>query len=137
MQGNLTPASFGVICVAVTLGSFGQVFLKLGLCGKTIAANSVIQTSANVLQAMAAPYVILGLGLYVVSTFFWMFVLSRVRLSVAYPLISMSYILVVMLSALVLQEEVNWVLAGIGLALISIGVSFIGIGLGQAKEKAH
>ncbi|MHB9037274.1 MAG: DMT family transporter [Armatimonadota bacterium] len=135
MQGNLTPASFGIIWIAITLGSFGQVFLKQGLSGKTLAAGSMMQTFINILHAMAAPYVLLGLGLYVVSTFFWMFVLSKVRLSVAYPLISMSYLLVVILSAWCLHEHVNWILAGVGLVLISIGVSFIGVGLGQSKDR--
>lgn len=135
MQGNLTPASFGVICIAVSLGAFGQVFLKLGLGAKKLAASSIIQTFINILHAMVAPYVLLGLGLYVISTLFWIVVLSKVRLSVAYPLISMSYILVVVLSACMLHEQVNWIFAGAGLALISIGVSFIGVGLGQSKEK--
>jgi drug/metabolite transporter (DMT)-like permease len=137
LQGNLTPASFGIIWIAITLGSFGQVFLKLGLSGKTLAAGSMAQTFINILHAMAAPYVLLGLGLYVVSTFFWMFVLSKVRLSVAYPMISMSYILVVALSAWLLHEQVKWLLAGVGLVLISVGVSFIGVGLGQSKERTH
>ncbi|MCE5314597.1 MAG: hypothetical protein ABFD49_11645 [Armatimonadota bacterium] len=137
MQGNLTPASFGIIWIAITLGSFGQVFLKLGLGAKKLAAGSMVQTFLNILHAMTAPYVILGLGLYVVSTFFWMLVLSKVRLSVAYPLISMSYIIVVALSAWMLHEQVSWILAGTGLVLISIGVSFIGVGLGQSKEKAE
>lgn len=137
MQGNLTSASFGVICIAITLGAFGQVCLKLGLGAKKLAAGSIIQTFINILHAMAAPYVLLGLGLYVVSTLFWIVVLSKVRLSVAYPLISMSYVLVVILSACMLHEHVNWIFAGTGLALISIGVSFIGVGLGQSKEKPY
>ncbi|MEN6581541.1 MAG: hypothetical protein ABFD54_03760 [Armatimonadota bacterium] len=134
MQGNLTLASFGLIWIAITLGSIGQIFLKLGLGTKKLADPSVLQTFLNILRAMEAPYVLIGLALYIVSTFFWMFVLSKVRLSVAYPLISMSYFLVVILSGTLLHEQVNWMLAGVGLALISIGVSFIGVGLGQDKE---
>ncbi|MCE5200641.1 hypothetical protein LLG39_16875, partial [bacterium] len=120
--------------IAITLGSIGQIFLKLGLGTKKLADPSVLQTFLNILRAMEAPYVLIGLALYIVSTFFWMFVLSKVRLSVAYPLISMSYFLVVILSGTLLHEQVNWMLAGVGLALISIGVSFIGVGLGQDKE---
>jgi drug/metabolite transporter (DMT)-like permease len=39
----------------------------------------------------------------------------------------MSYFLVVILSATVLHERVQWKFAIVGLALISIGVSFIGL----------
>jgi drug/metabolite transporter (DMT)-like permease len=54
---------------------------------------------------------------------------------VAYPLISMSYPLVVVLSATILHEQVKWVLVIAGLAFISAGVSFIGLGLGRGGEE--
>ena len=134
-MGNLTPASFGLIWIAITLGSFGQVFLKLGLGkGGIPGGSTAIATVLNIVLAMLEPRVLAGLTLYVISTFFWMMVLSRVRLSVAYPLISMSYFLVVVLSAVVLHERVNWLLAIVGLVFISGGVSFIGLGLGRPKE---
>lgn len=135
MQGNLTITSFGLICVAIALGSTGQICLKLGLGTKSLAAPNALATLLKILHAMANPYVIAGLGCYVVSTLFWMLVLSKVRLSVAYPMLSMGYILVVFLSALVLREHVDWRYAGIGLFCISVGVSFIGLGLGQMGGK--
>jgi drug/metabolite transporter (DMT)-like permease len=84
---------------------------------------------------MANPYVLAGLACYVISTFFWLLILSKVRLSVAYPMISMAYIVVVILSAVVLKEHVDWRYAGAGLLLIVGGVSFIGFGLGQMGGK--
>jgi len=131
--GNLTLRSFGLICIAVTLGAFGQVFLKMGMRGRVIAASGgPLQALIQVVTAMAEPHVLLGLALYGLSTFFWLFAISRVRLSVAYPLISMSYPLVVVLSAILLREQVRWVYAAAGLAFISIGVSFVGLGLGRS-----
>lgn len=135
MQGNLKPSSFGLICIAITLGGFGQVFLKKGLGHGGIAAgHSLFQTILNILCAMTQHFVLIGLLLYAVSTLFWLMALSRVRLSVAYPLISLSYPLVVVLSATILHEQVKWVFAVAGLVLISAGVTFIGLGLGQSKE---
>ncbi len=83
---------------------------------------------------MLQPWILGGLALYVISTFFWMMIISRVRLSVAYPLISMSYPVVVVLSAVILHEQVYWRFAAAGLVFISLGVSFIGLGLGRAQE---
>lgn len=135
-MGNLTLSSFLMILFSITLGSFGQICLKLGLGAHKIAiASNPIQTFLNILLVMTRPYVLLGLCLYVISTFSWLLVISRVRLSVAYPLISMSYTLVVILSALILHEKIDWRFAGVGLACISIGVSFIGFGLGQISGK--
>jgi drug/metabolite transporter (DMT)-like permease len=133
--GNLTLFTFGLICIAITLGAFGQVFLKEGLGAHGIAVgHSLIQTIEHIARAMLAPKVLLGLALYVFSTFFWLTAISRVRLSVAYPLISLSYPLVVVLSAVRLGEEPRWVFAIAGLAFISAGVSFIGLGLGRSGE---
>ena len=134
-MGNLTLPSFGLICIAITLGGFGQVFLKKGLGTMGIAAgHGLFHTVVSIAAAMLTPMVALGLGLYVFSTFFWLTTISRVRLSVAYPLISLSYPLVVVLSATMLGEHVRWVYAIAGLAFISAGVSFIGLGLGKGGE---
>ena len=111
-MGNLTFSSFGMLCVAITLGSFGQIFMKLGLGKHGIASGATpLQTILNIIIAMLTPKVLTGLCLYVVSTFFWLLVLSKVRLSVAYPMISMSYILVVILSSMILHERIQWSVA--------------------------
>ncbi len=135
-MGNLTPRTFFLLCIAITLGGFGQVFLKWGLPPGSIAGgHGLLGTTLGILEAMADPKVLAGLAFYGISTFFWLTAVSRVRLSVAYPLISMSYPLVVVLSATILHEQVKWVFAIAGLAFISAGVSFIGLGLGKgAKE---
>ena len=135
-MGNLTLSSFGILCIAITLGSFGQVFLKMGLGPKGIAGGAgILQTVANIAMAMLHPWVLAGLSLYVISTFFWLVVISKVRLSVAYPLISMSYPLVVVLAAVMLPgEHPRWPFAIAGLAFISVGVSFIGFGLGKSGK---
>jgi len=124
-----------VLCIAIALGAFGQVFLKMGLGEHGIAAgHELLETILNIARTMLTPKVVLGLALYVVSTFFWLTAISRVRLSVAYPLISLSYPLVVVLSATILGEQVRWPYAAAGLAFIIAGVSFIGLGLGRNSE---
>ena len=134
MQGNLTFATFRLLMISLALGSFGQVFLKKGLQGTVLVGSSLVNTIGNIFCALIQPWVFLGLFVYVLSTFFWVTVISKVRLSVAYPMISLSYFLVVLLSALMLGERVNWALAVPGLLFITGGVSFIGLGLGRARE---
>ncbi len=130
-MGALTAGSFGLLLISVTLGSFGQICMKTGVRGRSISTGeSPIQTFIQILHAMANPYVILGMLLYVISLFVWIIILTRVRLSVAYPMISMGYVLVVVLSAAILKEHVDWRFAVAGLVLICGGVSFIGLGMG-------
>lgn len=133
--GNLTFRTFAVLCVAITLGAFGQLFLKMGLGAQGIpVGHGLLETVASIAFAMLRPKVMLGLALYVTSTFFWLTAVSRVRLSVAYPMISLSYPLVVVLSAIILREQVRWSYALAGLVFICAGVSFIGLGLGKMAD---
>lgn len=133
MQG-LTPATFGLIWITLILLSFGQVMIKLGLGdeGIPVGANP-LRTVLNILAAIFRPKTLVGFSFYVVGTFVWLFVLSRVPLSIAFPLFSMSYFLVVILSATILKERVAWRYAIVGLVLISVGVSFIGL----SSPKGH
>lgn len=126
-----------MLLISITLGSFGQICLKYGLSGDKLGGSScsLAATFLCILTAMLHPYVLLGLTLYVLSTVTWLMLLSKVRLSVAYPMISISYLLVVALSAVLLHERINWLFAGGGLLLISGGVSFIGLGLGNMRSE--
>jgi undecaprenyl phosphate-alpha-L-ara4N flippase subunit ArnE len=57
---------------------------------------------------------------------FWLVVLSRVRLSVAYPLVGISYIIIVALARFMLHEHVPG-LRWIGVSIIAIGIVVIGL----------
>lgn len=129
-MNDLTPSTFLMICVFVTVISFGQVLIKLSLGKKVLHAETPVATLCNIVRAFFHPLMLTGLALYVAGTLIWILVLSRVRLSVAYPMMSMSYFLVVILSATILREHVRWRFAIAGLLLISGGVSLIGLGMG-------
>lgn len=68
---------------------------------------------------------LLLLALEVTSFFAWMVVLSELKLSAAFPLSALSYVLVILFGWLVLQEPVDaWQVAG-GVMIMS-GVGLIG-----------
>lgn len=130
----MTATSFGQIWVTLILLSFGQILLKLGLGKDGIAgADNPVGIVLNILRAMGRPKVLAGFALYVIGTFVWLLVLSQVPLSIAFPMFSMSYFLVVILSATILKERVDWRFAVVGLLLISIGVTCIGFSSGGGK----
>jgi drug/metabolite transporter (DMT)-like permease len=70
--------------------------------------------------------------LYAISAVLWLRILRQVSLSFAYPMISFSYVAVVLLSALILKEKVPAITIA-GLVFICLGVSLIGIGYGSPK----
>lgn len=128
MNSGLTIGSFALIWFTLFCTSLGQIFLKLGLGKDKIpVGENPLKTLTNIVSRMMTVKIIIGLLLYAVGAFSWLMVLSRVPLSIAYPMFSMSYFLVVGLAALVLKEKVNWRFAITGLILISIGVSLVGL----------
>lgn len=96
----------------------GQVFFKLGL--ERIGGVTV----ANLWKAALSPYIGLGLFLYILATGLWFVVLSRMNLSVAYPLQSLAYVFGVVVAWGMFQEPVpaiRWV----GVLVILAGVTLV------------
>lgn len=67
-----------------------------------------------------------GLVMYGAATILWLFILSRVPLSVAYPVQSIAYVLAVFGAYFVFHEPLSPAKI-IGVILIILGVSLIGI----------
>lgn len=111
--------SFGLILIAVFLGTLGQVFFKTGTRGVKIGFD------ISMIRIFFAPYVMAGLLCYVMSTAVFLKVLSQEELSWAYPMVSLTYPLVLLVSVLVFKEPVP-LLRWFGVALIMIGVYFVG-----------
>lgn len=107
-----------LILLNVLLLVAGQVFFKMGL----------EQTGgfhlSNWLQVFLSPWILLGLFLYVVATGLWFVVLSKVNLSIAYPLQSLSYVLGVLAAWLIFHEPVS-LIRWVGVAVIMVGVVLI------------
>lgn len=82
-----------LILFAVVLNSAAQLFLKAGMnrVGQVEFAFSKLMSLGT--QIMVNPYVLLGFLTYVISVLVWLLVLSRVEVSVAYPMISLGYVL--------------------------------------------
>jgi multidrug transporter EmrE-like cation transporter len=98
-----------MLTIAISLGVVGQIALKYGMRqhGAGLSTATGVGIVANLLHAIFTPYVLLGLGCYVVSTGFWLLVISRWNLSYAYPMIAVGYIGVVFLSRLIFKEQVT------------------------------
>jgi len=115
---------FLLLLFAVTLGVIGQIAIKYGLRRLGYEAHGT--SVSTILSALLTPYVALGFGLYAVSSLAWLVVLSRIKqLSVAYPMISVGYVLVVVLSWHFFQDSINLTRV-VGLALICAGVALVG-----------
>jgi len=111
------------ILTSVTLGVVGQIFIKKGLNSLgniDFSAGLVISYS----KIFISPFVILGILVYFMGVFFWLYALSKVDLSFAYPFVSLSYVLVLFASSWFLAESIS-PLRWAGVAAICLGVFLI------------
>lgn len=113
------------ILIAVLASATGQVLLKKGM-GNMGALTLSLNQIANILfRIITNPYVVVGLIIYVCGTVFWLAALSRVDLSYAYPFASLSYILMLLASWQLFNENITparllgTVVVGLGVFLIS------------------
>lgn len=111
---------YGLALFSITLTALGQVMLKLG----TTHTAPELPAAERLLRMLIHPYVLAGLVLYGVSTLLWLLAISQLKLSVAYPMVSLSYVIVVGASHLILHESITG-FQKLGLVLILVGVLFL------------
>ncbi len=113
-----------LIFISVSLGALGQISMKKGMSYLAPISLKHSTLFTSLVQMLTSPFVLLGLFLYAVSTIFWLTVLSRVDLSYAYPMISIGYILVMILSWIFFNERLAFIRI-LGVLLICSGVLLI------------
>jgi multidrug transporter EmrE-like cation transporter len=117
----MTPLSFGLVLVGVLLNALAQLLLKAG----TNAVGRFEFSTANALpvgmKLAFQPYIVGGIACYVVSVVVWILALSRTEVSIAYPMLSIGYI-VNAIAAWYLFGEAVTPLRLIGIAIIIVGV---------------
>jgi len=120
----VTPLTFSLVLAGVLLNATAQLLLKAG----TNRVGEFAFTLANVLpigtRFALSPYIAGGLACYVVSVGVWILALSRVPVSVAYPMLSIGYI-VNALAAWWLFGESLTAQKMVGIAFIIAGVFLV------------
>lgn len=116
--------SFLLILTGVLLNAGAQLLLKAGtnsLGHLTLRWHNLLPLAQRV---AFEPHILGGLGCYAVSVVVWIIALSRVPVSMAYPLLSIGYIINALIAQWWLGELVSpmrWV----GIFIILTGVIFV------------
>ncbi|HUH93996.1 MAG TPA: EamA family transporter [Casimicrobiaceae bacterium] len=110
--------AFSFLLAGVLLNAGAQLLLKAGT--NTIG---VIGTdwARQFGRAALEPHIAAGLGCYVVSVAVWIVGLSRVPVSVAYPMLSLGYIVNAVAAQYLLGESVTFA-RWLGIGFIVVGV---------------
>ena len=117
----MTLTVFSLLLTGVLLNVTAQLLLKAG----TLRVGEFAFTADNIvpigLQLATQPFILAGLACYVVSVVVWILGLSRVPVSIAYPMLSIGYVVGAMAA---------WYLFGESLTAQKIvGIGFIIIGV--------
>ena len=114
------------ILLAVSISVAGQLLIKRGmnLMGPIDFSPGILDAY---LRIFASRYVVAGCFTYLGSLFLWLYALSKVDLSFAYPFLALSYVLVSLSSCLFLGETIP-VLRWVGIVVICFGVFLVSRG---------
>lgn len=110
------------ILIPVTAAAIGQMILKIGM--NQVGMVKLSDGMNGIIRMFTNPYVFGGLVFFAANAFLWLIVLSREKLSFAYPMVAFAYVLTVLLSKFVLHEDVP-ILRWAGLAVIIVGILMI------------
>lgn len=115
VKGSSPSAALAAILLSVALNAAGQLLFK---------AARYSQPDASLVALFFQPSTWAGLLLYGLSAVCWLWVLSRAPLSYAYPILSLTFPLVVGLSIVLFLESVT-PLHWLGIGVIMVGVALL------------
>lgn len=110
-----------LILTGVLLNAVAQFAIKSSVQEVGEISLNLVDGLPTALRVAGDPWLWLGLGCYVVSVAVWIVALSRVDVSIAYPMLSIGYILNAIAAWLWLGETLSTNKIA-GIAIISVGV---------------
>ncbi|HWU67768.1 MAG TPA: EamA family transporter [Stenotrophobium sp.] len=117
----MKPLVFALVIFGVMLNAAAQLLLKAG----TRAIGQFDFSLANIWPVgwslATNPYIFGGLSCYVVSVVIWIMALSRVEVSIAYPMLSLGYVVNAFFAWWLFGEALTVMrLAGMGVIIVGV-----------------
>lgn len=113
MSDQLTFAMLGLIAFCIVTETAREICFKM------------TATSGNWQATLLHPITWAGIGFWLVEILAWTRVLASVPLSIAFPIMALSYVTIALSGALIFKETINLQHAA-GVALVTIGVICVG-----------
>jgi multidrug transporter EmrE-like cation transporter len=105
-----------LVFMCTILGAAAQILLKIG-------ATQLVKV--NPVSILVNPWLFCGYSLYGLSTGLLILALRKGQLSLLYPVISLTYVWVTILSLILFKETMN-VYKAVGLTVVVAGVAVLG-----------
>jgi drug/metabolite transporter (DMT)-like permease len=115
LLSNNRRALVSAVIICALLNAIGQVLFKTA---RAVHSDATLLAMFGYLATWA------GLTVYGVSAIFWLWVLARAQLSLAYPILALTFPIVVGASAILFSESIlplRWM----GVGMVMFGVSLL------------
>ena len=105
------------------LMSIGQILFKKTALSISLSmgSNNSLGLIDGLIKALSVPWLYIALCVYALATVFWLYLLQRIPLSLAYPFSAFAMVIVPIAAVLIFGERLTW--------SYWAGVSFIIIGI--------
>ncbi len=117
----MTLAALGLLLDGVLLNAGAQLLLKAGTNVLGVLTLTRETWADTLVQMATQRYFALGAACYVLSLFVWILGLSRVPVSVAYPLLSAGYVVNAIAAHYLFGETITFA-RWLGIGFIIVGV---------------
>jgi multidrug transporter EmrE-like cation transporter len=117
----MNATAFALLLTGVLLNAGAQLLLKAGTNVLGVLTLSRDTWADTLLRMATQRHFVLGAACYVLSLFVWILGLSRVPVSIAYPLLSIGYIVNAVAAHYLFGEDVT-ITRWLGIGFIVVGV---------------
>lgn len=128
---RLTHSVLGLMLIVTSVGAAGQILLKIGM---SQAGNQAPSLLGIVKIMLTQPLVFFGLVLFALNTILYLRVVQQHSISLVYPMLAFSYVMVTLLGRFVLGEAIP-PLRVVGLLIIVAGVLLMAVSGNEERLK--
>jgi multidrug transporter EmrE-like cation transporter len=111
-----------LIIINVFIMVIAQTLWKIGLANTAFSASL-----GSILKLLLSPYIFGGLVIYGLSTVMWLYIVSKLELSVAYPIQQGLTNLVLVLSAVFILKETITPFKVVGILMLAVGAILVSL----------
>lgn len=122
----MTLKIFAVIFFSVSLSALAQIALKIGMTAPGVrrALDQSDQLAKLFVTVFSSPYILVGFLMYITGAVLWLFVLSKLDVSLAYPYIGIGFIITMVVGTMFLGEALS-MSRFVGTLLVVAGITLI------------
>lgn len=119
----MTRPTLSLVLACVVLTAAAQLLLKAGTMRLGEVPLRVTEALPLAMRILAQPQILAGVACYFASMLLWILALSRLDVSVAYPMLSLGYVLAPVAAHFIFGESLSpQRVAGIGLIVLGVFV---------------